>query len=92
MVPVEPESNKTFSKILHFTEGMVSTTMIVTGVSCFGTFLLEIISIASLALICSKFVYTSSASTFGCVSSGIYCRICTVSVYLFQTRQFFTIL
>jgi hypothetical protein len=59
MVVVEPESNKTFSKILEFTEEMVSTTMIVTGVSFFGIFLLELISIASLALICSKLVYTS---------------------------------
>ncbi len=59
MVVVEPESSKTFSKILDFTEEVVSTTMIVTGESCFGIFLL--ISIASLALICSKLIYTSSA-------------------------------
>jgi hypothetical protein len=61
MIVVEPESNKTFSKILDFAEEMASTTMIVTDVSCFGIFLLELISIASLALICSKLVYTSSA-------------------------------
>jgi hypothetical protein len=60
IVVIEPESNKTFSKILDFTEEMVSTTMIVTGVSCFGLFLLDLISIASLALICTKLVYTSS--------------------------------
>jgi hypothetical protein len=51
MVVVEPESNKTFSKILDSTEEMASTTMIVTGVSCFGIVLLELISIVSLALI-----------------------------------------
>ncbi len=50
IVDVEPESNKTFSKILDFTEEMVSTTMVVTGVSCFGLFLLNLTSIASLAL------------------------------------------
>ncbi len=61
IVVVEPESKKTFSKILNFTEEMVFTTMIVTGVSCIGILLLELISIASLALICSKLVYTSSA-------------------------------
>ncbi len=54
MVVVEPESSKTFSKIFDFTEEMVSTTMMVSGVSCFGTFLLELMSIAFLALICSK--------------------------------------
>jgi hypothetical protein len=61
MVIVEPESYKSFSKILDFTEEMVSTTMMVTGVSCFGIFQLELISIASLALTCSNIVYTSSA-------------------------------
>jgi hypothetical protein len=60
IVVVEPESNKTFSKIINFTKEMVSITMIVTGVSCFGLFLLDLISIASLALICTKLVYTSS--------------------------------
>jgi hypothetical protein len=50
MVVVEPESNKTFSKILDFTVEMVSTTMIVTGESCFGIFLFKLIFIASLAL------------------------------------------
>jgi hypothetical protein len=34
--------------------------MIVTGVSCFGLFLLDLISIAPLALSCTKLVYTSS--------------------------------
>ncbi len=62
IVDVEPESNNTFSKILNFTEEMVSTTMIVTGVSCFGLFLLDLISIASLALSCIKFVHTSSVT------------------------------
>jgi hypothetical protein len=61
IVVVEPESNKTFSKFLDFTEEMVSTTMIVTGVSCFGIFLLKLISMASLALICSRLVHRSSA-------------------------------
>jgi hypothetical protein len=51
MVVVESESCKTFSIILDFTEEMVYTTMIVTGVSCFGTFSLELMSIASLALL-----------------------------------------
>jgi hypothetical protein len=60
IVVVESESNKTFSQILDFTEEIVSTTMIVTGVSCFGLFLLDLISIASLALSCTKLVYTSS--------------------------------
>ncbi len=62
IVVVEPESNKTFRKILDFTEEMVSTTMIVTGVSCFGLFLLDLISIASLVLSCTKLVYTSSVT------------------------------
>jgi hypothetical protein len=35
MVVVEPESSKTFNKILDFTEEIVSTTMIVTGVRYF---------------------------------------------------------
>ncbi len=35
MVVVEPESSKIFKKILDFTEEIVSTTMIVTGVRCF---------------------------------------------------------
>ena len=35
IVVVEPESSKTFNKILDFTEEIVSTTMIVTGVRCF---------------------------------------------------------
>ncbi len=35
MVVVEPESSKTFNKILDFTEEIVSTTMIVTGVRWF---------------------------------------------------------
>jgi hypothetical protein len=39
MVVVEPESSNTFSKILDFTEEIVSTTMIVTGVRFFGVFL-----------------------------------------------------
>jgi hypothetical protein len=60
MVVVEPESNKTFNKILDFTEEIVFITMIVTGVSCFGMFLWELTSIASLALIYSKLVYKSS--------------------------------
>jgi hypothetical protein len=51
MVYIEPESNKTFSNILDFTKEMVSTTIIVTGASCFGIFLLELISIASSAII-----------------------------------------
>ncbi len=51
IVVVEPESNKTFSKIIDFTEEMVSTTMTVTGVSCFGLFLLDLTSIASLELV-----------------------------------------
>ncbi len=62
IVDVEPESNKTFSKILDFTEEMVSTTIIVTGVSCFGLFLLDLTSIAFLAFDCSKLVYTSSVT------------------------------
>ena len=35
MVVVEPESSKTLNKILDFTEEIVSTTMIVTGVRYF---------------------------------------------------------
>ncbi len=62
IVDVEPESNKTFSKILNFTKEMVSTTMIVTGVSCFGLFLLDLISIAPLVLSSTKLVYTSSVT------------------------------
>jgi hypothetical protein len=66
--------------------------MIVTGVSCFGLFLLDLTSIASLALGCSKLVYTSSVTMWHadcvqkkikCVSSGIYHRNCTVEVYCF---------
>ncbi len=62
IVVVESESNITFSKILDFTEEMVSTTMIVTGVSCFELCLLDLISIASLVLSCTKLVYTSSVT------------------------------
>jgi hypothetical protein len=36
MVVVEPESSKPFSKILDFTEEMVSTTMMITGVVVLG--------------------------------------------------------
>jgi hypothetical protein len=43
IVVVEPESSKTFSKILDFTEEMVSITMMIIAVSYFGTFLLELI-------------------------------------------------
>ncbi len=35
MVVVEPESSRTFNKILDLTEESVSTTRIVTGVRCF---------------------------------------------------------
>jgi hypothetical protein len=35
MVVVEPESSKTFNNILDFTEKIVSTTIIVTGVRYF---------------------------------------------------------
>jgi hypothetical protein len=93
IVDVEPESNKTFSKILNFTEEMVSTTITVTGVSCFGLFVLDLTSIASLALICNKLVYTSSVTMCrtGCVPSGSYHRNCTVIVCCFQTRQLFTL-
>ncbi len=62
IVVVEPESNKTFSKILNFTEEMMSTNMIVTGVSCFGLFLLDLTSTASLVLSCTKAVYISSVT------------------------------
>ena len=60
MAVVESESSKTFNKILDFAGKIVSTTMIVTGVRCFGLFLLGLMSIASLARI-YKLVYTSSA-------------------------------
>jgi hypothetical protein len=62
IVVVEPELNKTFSKILDFTEEMVSTTIIVTGVSCFGLFLLDLTSIASVVLSYTKLVYSSSVT------------------------------
>jgi hypothetical protein len=69
IVVVEPKSNTTFSKILDFTEEMVLTTIIVTGVSCFGLFLLDLMSIASLVLSLIKLVYTSSVTMWrgGCV-------------------------
>ncbi len=64
MVVVEPESSKTFNKILDLTEEIVSTTMIVTGVRYFWVSLLALMHIAFLALLFSKLVYTSSVRIY----------------------------
>ncbi len=64
MVVVEPESSKTFNKILDFTEAIVSTTMIVTGVRYLWVSLLALMPIAFLALHFPKLVYTSSVRIY----------------------------
>ncbi len=51
MVVVEPVSSKTFNNILDFTEEIVSTTIIVTGVRYFWASLLALMPIAFLALL-----------------------------------------
>ncbi len=58
-VVVDPESHKIFSNLLHLTEEMVSTTMIITGVRFWETFFLGLSTSLSLPLF-SDMAYTSS--------------------------------